>query len=130
MFKPVRQQESAVFIESTVIKGQQELTAVQPQSLNRVRNARREIPQITHANIVHEPGAVGIKRRDAGVAIGHVGPFALFMPVQLTNAPCIEAHIHARNRGGDAELTLSDLAGPSTAAFTYVRVTEGKAQIW
>jgi len=74
----------AVLGKRTVGKGQQEFGAIRLQSLNRMRNARGEIPKVAGFNIGHEIMAVVVNHGDTSLASEHEGPFRFLRPMQFT----------------------------------------------
>jgi hypothetical protein len=49
--------------------------------------------------------------------------------MQLPNAAGVEAHIHAGDFLGDAELSYRDLTGPAATLLPHMGVRKGEAQI-
>jgi hypothetical protein len=49
VLEPVAEQEGIVFVEFTVVEDQEELAAIRIETLDRMRNARCEIPEIADA---------------------------------------------------------------------------------
>jgi hypothetical protein len=103
----VGDQEGIIFVEVTVIEREKEFAAVRIETLDRVRNACREIPEIGDAHIIDEIPPLRIDRGDAGGAVKHVGPFGLLVPMQLAHAAGVEPHVHARDGRSDAETHAS-----------------------
>src|ERR1700728_2141367 len=92
-------------------------------------NARREIPEITNANIVDKVSSLSIDRGDTRRSVQHVGPFGGLVPVQLPNAAGVQAHIHASDFLGDAEFSDCNLTGPTAGFLPHMRVGERKPQV-
>src|SRR3981189_283024 len=86
MFEPVAEQECIVLIEVAVVEDQKELAAIRTESLNRVRNARSEVPEIAHPHVVDKVSSLRVDGRDPRGAIQHVGPFGGLVPMELTHA--------------------------------------------
>ena len=126
---PVAEQESVVLVEIAVVEHQQKLGAVGSETLDRMRDARREIPQVADTDVVDEIAPLRIDRGDARRAVEHVGPFGGFVPMQLAHAAGVEPHVYAGDVLGNAELAHRDLPGPAARLQAHVRVVERKAQI-
>ncbi len=69
MLEPVAQQEGIVLVELAVVEHQKELAAIRAETLNGMRNARREVPQIANPDVVDEVSALRVDRRDPRAAI-------------------------------------------------------------
>ena len=110
---PVAEQEGVVLVEIAVVEHQQKLGAVGTETLDRMRDARREIPQVADADVVDEIAALRIDRGDARGAVEHVGPFGGLVPMQLAHAAGIEPHVDAGDVLGNAELAHRHLPGPA-----------------
>ena len=106
MGEHVGDRKRAIFGEHSVWKCQQEFAAVWRQTLDRMRNAGWEIPQIAGSDIGGEVMAVVVDRGDARVAGEHEGPLGFLVPMQFTHAAGIEPHIDA----GDASSRRAILA--------------------
>ena len=63
-------------------------------SLQRMRLAGGEEPEIALAHILHVSAAFRVQHRDAALAVRHVGPFRGLMPMQLTDTARTEPHVH------------------------------------
>src|SRR5271166_3622500 len=113
MLEPVGDEEGIILVEVAVVEHQKKLAAVGVEPLDGVRNAGREIPEIADAYIVDEVASLRVDRGNAGGSVKHVGPFGLLVPMQLAHSARIETHVHAGNRGGNAELAPAHLTGPS-----------------
>ncbi len=129
MHEPVAEEERVVLAEGAVVEDQQELAAVGTEALDRVRQARREIPQVADAEVVHEAAALGIDDGDARVAVEHVGPLGFLVPMHLADGAGVEAHVDAGHVGRHRQLAHGDLARPAAALQTHVRVGEREAQV-
>ena len=105
------------------------LGAVGTETLDRMRDARREIPQVADADVVDEIAPLRIDRGDARGAVEHVGPFGGLVPMQLAHAAGIEPHVDAGDVLGNAELAHRHLPGPAARLQAHVGVVERKAQI-
>jgi hypothetical protein len=103
--------------------------AVLAQALDRMRDAGGEVPEVADTDIVDEVVARGVDGGDPRLAIQHVGPFRLLVPMQLARAAGVQAHVHAGDVLGDAELADRDLAGPAALLLAHMRVGEGIAQV-
>jgi hypothetical protein len=129
MLEPVADQEGIVFVEVAIVEDQEEFTAVGIEPLDRVRNARREVPEIADAHVINEIAAVRVDGGDAGGAVKHVGPLGGLVPMQLTHAAGIQAHVDAGDILGNAELARRHLPGPAAPFQPHMRVREGEAQV-
>src|SRR5258708_2799063 len=95
MRQPFRDKECIVLRKHALIEDQEELASVWPQSLDRMRKASREIPQIALAHVVDKDRPVKIQYCDAGISIEHDGPFIGCMPMQFAKAASRQAHVDA-----------------------------------
>ena len=121
---PVREKHGRIFRKVAVVEDQQEFGAVRIQSLNRMRNSGRKIPEISFFHVGHEAAAVGINRGDPRVSVEHDGPLAGRVPVQFADAACGEPHIHARDRRRDRQFAHRYLARPAAGVQPFVRQRE------
>jgi hypothetical protein len=129
MLEPVADQERVVLIEVAVIEHQKEFGAIGIKALDRVRNARREIPEIADPHVIDEVSPFGVDGGDAGLAVKHVGPLGGLVPMHLTHTAGIEPHVHTGDILGNAELARGHLTGPAARLQPHVRVGEREAQI-
>ena len=129
VLEPVADQEGVVFVEVAVVEHQQELAAVRPEALDRMRNARREIPEIADAHVVDEVAPLRIDGGNARGAVEHVGPLRRLVPVQFAHAAGVEAHVHAGDGRRDAELAHGHLSRPPAGFQPHMRVGEREAQV-
>jgi hypothetical protein len=86
MRQPFREEHRAVFREGSLIEDQKELCSIRSQTLDRMRKASREDPEVALAYVTDKHRAVGIHYGDASLAIENIGPFIGRMPVQFTEA--------------------------------------------
>src|SRR6476660_4413729 len=112
VLEPIGDEKGIVFVEIAIIEHQQKFTPVRIESLDRMWNSRREIPQVADTYIVDEISAFRVDCGDARRPIEHVSPFGSLVPMQLAHAASIQAHVHAGNVLGNAELAACHLAGP------------------
>jgi hypothetical protein len=54
VLEPVAQQKGVVLVEVAIVEDQQKFAAVGAEALDRMRNARREIPEIADADVIDE----------------------------------------------------------------------------
>jgi hypothetical protein len=80
VIEQVGDQKRLVLRKVAVVKDQQEL-ATFLKALDRVRNDRREIPQVAFADIVDEGAALLVNRGDASTSGKHERPLRLLVPV-------------------------------------------------
>jgi len=97
VLEPIGDQEGVVLVKISVVEYQKEFTTVRTETLDGMRNAGGEIPQISDTNVINEIPPLRIDCRDARAAIKHVGPFRSFVPVQFAHGSGIQPHIHARD---------------------------------
>src|ERR1700691_4031332 len=57
--------------------------------------ARGKIPKVADAHIVDEVASLWIDRRDARLAIKHVSPLGLLMPMQFAHATAFDPRVAA-----------------------------------
>ena len=91
--EPVREQEGGFLAEVAVVEDEQELRAVWRETLERVRVARGEVPEVAFEEVVHEHAAFGVEGGDAHGAFEHVCPLRFFVPVQLADHAVVQAHV-------------------------------------
>lgn len=77
------QKEGLVLREGTVVEDEQELAPL-VESLNAVRNARREEPHIARTNIVDISRTILIYRGNTHAALEHQRPLVGRVPVKFT----------------------------------------------
>ena len=85
MRHPVGEQHRLIFREVAVVKHQQKLGAVGIQSLNRMWNPRRKIPEIAFRYVGHKALAFQVNRRDARISVQHQGPLGSRVPMQFSD---------------------------------------------
>ena len=98
-------------------------------SLQRMRLAGGEEPEIALAHILHVSAAFRVQHRDAAVAVRHIGPFRRLMPMQLADAARTEPHVHPGYGSRDREVGLGHLARPAAALDAFVDVVEGGPEL-
>ena len=91
--EPVGERERVIFAEVAVVEDEQELAAVALKSLDRVRDAGREVPQVPFADIVLEGAAFLVDGGDPRPALEHEGPLGRLVPVQLADPAGLEPHV-------------------------------------
>ncbi len=126
--EPVGEQERFVLREVAVVEDEQELAALL-QSLNRVRYAGGEVPQVADPHVVDEVRPILVDGGDTAAAGEHVGPLRLLVPVQLTDAAGLEAHVDPGKLGGDGQLPIRHLARPAAGEDTIAGGGEGELEI-
>ncbi len=122
MGHPLGDEEGVVLGEEAFVEDEEELAAVGAETLDGVRIAGGEEPEIALFDIVDEDGAVGVEDSDAGVAVEHESPLVGGVPVHLAEAAGCEAHVYAGDGGRRRQLALCDLVGP--AAFFHALAGE------
>ena len=110
---PLRQQHGAILRKVPLIKDQKKLSSVRTKSLNGMREAGWENPEIALADVADEHGAIWVHHRDTGIAVEYVSPFVGSVPVHFAIAACGQAHLDAGNILGRRKFALSHLVGPS-----------------
>src|SRR6185437_7287120 len=108
MSDKLREEKGVVLGEHALVKHQQELATVGPESLNGVRIPRWKEPQVSCGDIAKEHGSIGIQHANAGVSILHVGPFVCRVPMELPKTSCVEPHVYAGKLVGGRQLALRD----------------------
>jgi hypothetical protein len=112
VLEPVADEEGVVLAEAAVVEDKEELATVGAQSLNGMWNARREVPEISDAEVVDEGTPLLVDGGDARVPVEHVGPLGLLVPVHLARAAGVEAHVDAGHVLGDRELAVTSRVQP------------------
>jgi len=123
---PVGEHQRVEFGGPPVIEREHEFGTVRSQSLQRVGQAGREIPQVAGLHVGHLGASQFVQYRNPTVAVRHDGPLGLLVPVQFANAVRPQAHIDARDIFRDCEIGLGDFARPTAALITFVRIVEGR----
>src|SRR5439155_1887272 len=108
----------------TVVEHKQKLATVAFQSLERMRNSGRKVPKIAFADIVLKGATFLVDRGNSGSPFEHVGPFGCLMPMHLSHAAGLEAHIDARKLRSGRQFANGSL--PAPAARRQMHVTIGK----
>ena len=121
---PVGHQQRIEFGEFAVVEGDDKLAAIRVQALQRMGQARREIPEIAFLHVGHLRTAHRVQNRHPAVAVGHHRPFGLLVPMKLANAAWPEAHVDAGDRRRDLEVILRDLARPTAILDSLGRKIE------
>ena len=128
--QPVGEHQGVEFGGPPVIEREHEFGTVRPQSLQRVGQAGREIPQVAGLHVGHLGAAQFVQYRNPTVAVRHDGPLGLLVPVQFADAVRPQAHIDARNIFRDGKIGLGDFARPAAALIAFVRIVEGRPKQW
>src|SRR5713226_3972218 len=129
VLEPVAQQECVVLVEVSIVENQQELTSVGAQSLNRMWNAARKIPEVADTHVIDKVSSLGVDSGDTGGPVQHVSPFGLLVPMQLAHAAGIESHLNAGNRFRDTKLPHRHLTGPAAVRLSHMRVSKREAEV-
>ena len=131
MRHPVRDQEGRVFREVAVVEDEQELAAVDLalKTLDRVRHARREVPQVALPYIVDEGPALLVDGGDAALPAEHVGPLGFLVPMHLAHDVGAQPHVDARHGGRDRQLAHGGLPRPAAVLDAHVAVGERPLQV-
>jgi hypothetical protein len=95
-------------IAAHVIEREQEFRAGRARALQRVRQTRREVPQVAGLHVGNLRPPLFVEDRDPAFAVEHDGPFGLLVPVPRANAVAREPHVHTRDVGRDREVGLRD----------------------
>lgn len=112
--KPVGQNKGRLLREVAVIKDEEELGSVLTETLQRVRDTAREVPQVTLLQVVDEVAALVVESSDSDLAVKDVGPLSLLVPVKLTNDTLVESHVDTSELNAGGKLTDGCLSGPSS----------------
>src|SRR5260370_13026431 len=95
-----------------------------------MRNARGEIPQVAYTDIVDEVASLLVHRANAGDPVKHDGPLCFLVPVQLSNPPWVQTHIHPSHRFGNRQLSDGHLPAPPARLEAHMGHAERKFQVW
>src|SRR5882724_2824599 len=125
MRHPLREKERIVFRKYSLIESQQKLASVWPQTLDRVRKASWEIPQIALADVVDKNRPVRIEQGNACISVEHNGPLIGCMPMQFAKATRGEAHVDAGDLRRRRQLALGHLMGPTALLNSLVGQVKG-----
>jgi hypothetical protein len=129
MRQPVRELKRRVRVEVAVVVDEQHLAAVVGEALDRVRDAGREVPDVTLAHVVLEGAQLRVDGGDPRPTGDHVGPLGLSVPVQLADRAGLEPHVDGGDLGGDGQLADRRLPGPAAFAQASVAVGEGPPEV-
>ncbi len=129
MLEPVVDHEGVVFVEIAVVEHEKKLAIVRTEDLGRMRGSGRKERKVAHTDIIDEVMTVRIDRRDAGRSVKHVGPFGSLVPMHLTHATGIQAHVHTSKCRGNAQLTPGHLAGPAGCLQSHMGVGKRETQV-
>lgn len=88
-----------------------------------MRHTTGEVPEVTLLQVIDEVAALVVESSDAHLAIKHVGPFGLLVPVKLTDDALVESHVDSGELDTGGELTDGRLSGP--ASFLQFRCQQG-----
>jgi len=111
--EPVGEQEGVGFGLRAVVEDDDELCAIRSETLQRVRESRREEPQVALVDVFDARHAGAAERGDAAAAACHERPLGGLVPVQLADPACLEVHVDPGDLVGDREVGLRDLTGPA-----------------
>src|SRR5215469_10430860 len=95
------------------VEGVDHLAAVRSGSLQGVREASWEIPQVTLFHVRDIGSARFIERRHAAVAVRQVGPLGKLMPMHLADAARGQSHVDPGDSVGNREIRLRHLTRPA-----------------
>lgn len=112
--EPVRQDERALFGKVSIVKDEQELGTILTQALQTVWHTAGEVPQVTLLQVVDEVAALVVEGSDAHLAVKHVRPLGLLVPVELANDAFAQTHVDAGKLARSGQFTDRRLAGPAT----------------
>jgi len=124
MRHPIGEQKGLLLGEVAVVKDEQKFAAVALDSLDRVRDARRKIPEVALADVVLEGATVLVDGGDPRPAFEHVGPLGRFVPVHFPDTAGLEPHIDTGDLGGDGQLARRRLPSPAALRDMVVAVRE------
>src|SRR5262249_44335910 len=85
--------EGLVLIEVAIVEDEQELRSLARESLKRVGDAAREIPDVTLSQIILEGVTVLVDRSDPHPTFDHKTPFVWLMPVHFPDCASLEPHV-------------------------------------
>ena len=118
----VRDQEGRILVEVAVVEDEQELATVPLESLERVGDAAREVPDVALADIVLEGMTVPVDGGDPHPALEHEPPLVRNVPVHLPDRAGLEPHVDAVQRLGNVQLSSGHLPGPAAGLQPIVDV--------
>jgi hypothetical protein len=87
--EPIGEEEGLLLREVAIVEHEQELAAIALESLNRVRDARREVPQLALADVVLKCVTVLIDGGDAGAPFELERPLGGLVPMRLQNGAAL-----------------------------------------
>src|ERR1700750_3448703 len=93
-----------------------------------MRQAGREIPDASFADVFDIGAPRRIDGGDAHRTRGYEAPFGGLMPVQLTDGAGGKAHVDAGNLLRDLEISLGDLSRPAAVLNASWGIVEGRPE--
>src|SRR5258706_2049560 len=124
MGEPFRHQEGAELGGLAVIETYNELAAVRPEPLQRMRQAGGEIPKVAFFHIVDVRPAQFVENGNSASAVGHVGPLCELVPVHLADPAGRQPHVDAGDGVRNRERVLRYLTRPAAILNASWRVVE------
>lgn len=109
----VRDQKGLVLIEVAVVEYEQEFRSFSIESPDSMRDAAREVPDVSLAHIVLEGMALIIDSGDAHPAIDHEALLVWLVPMHLGDRATLEPHVGAVEHLGNPLLSTGRLPRPS-----------------
>src|SRR5947209_8196695 len=112
MGEPVGHEQRVELACVAVVKADDKFTTVRAETLQRMWQAGREIPEVARIDIGNVWPPHSVESGHAATAISHDGPLSCLVPMQLSDAACREPHVDASDRVRNREIGLRHLAGP------------------
>jgi hypothetical protein len=125
---PVGEQQRVEFGRHAVIEREQEFSPACADTLQRVRQPGREVPEIASLHILNRRPAFFVEHGNAAFAVEHDCPLGLLVPVHFADAACRKPHVHAGNILRYREVRLSDFPRPAAILDALVRIVERRPE--
>jgi hypothetical protein len=111
--EPICHQEGVELACRAIVEADDELATVWSEALQRMRIARRKIPNVTFLDVRDVWQALWVEHRDSAIAVGHKRPFGRLVPMQFADATGGQSHIHAGDGRRNREVRLRHLPRPT-----------------
>ena len=118
----VRDQEGRILVKVAVVEDEEELATVPLESLKRVGDAAREVPDVALADIVLEGMTDLVDGGDSHPPFENEAPLIRNVPVHFADRSGLEPHVDAVQRLGDVQLSSGHLPGPAAGLQPIVDV--------
>lgn len=127
--KPIGQDEGGLLRKATVIKNEKKFGTVLTETLERMRYAAGEVPEIALLEVVDEVAAFVVKSSNANLSFKDVCPLGLLVPVKLTNNSLVKSHVDAGQLNASGQLANGSLSSPAALLNARVRVRKAPAHV-